>query len=49
MEIYVSIERSGTLCMSVDGVDKEDFHDILRELVYTALSTRRREKQEREE
>ncbi len=49
MEIYVSIERSGTICMSVDGVEKEAFHDVLQELVYTALTTRRKEKKDNQD
>ncbi|MBQ6503213.1 MAG: hypothetical protein IJI57_04800 [Flexilinea sp.] len=42
MDVYVSIDKNGVLSISVDGVEKSDLHDTIRELVYTALSTRKK-------
>ena len=49
MKVDVSAESDGSISLSVDGVEKSDLHDVVRELLYTALSTRRKEKQEKKD
>ena len=46
MDVSVSIDQNGTMTISADGVDKESLGDVVRELVFSALSTRRREKKD---